>query len=444
MKNQQESRSKRVFIFAVVISTIWALASYYLTFHWFGTLTEYVGPILTFIIITGIAIIPGFLNTFLVTSILFDRNNPKDEIEEIVSSFIAEPVTILVPAYNEQAVIINTLQSLAAVNYEALVRVIIIDNNSTDNTAKLCREFIANTKSKYIEFELIAETQAGKNFALNHALQLVETDNVLTIDADTILHPDALKYIVSRINSEENIGAVAGCILVANPKATIIARMQDWDYYISINAIKRCQSEFKSTLVAQGAFSIYQTAEVKKVGGWSDCIGEDIVLSWNLLSNGKKIVFEPLAISFTEVPTTVRVFAKQRARWARGMIEAIKQIKPWHQSSQLAKFISGIDLLIPYIDFSYTVFWIPGLLLAILFQNYAIVGLYTLLVLPLSIITFLILYTRVHYYYKYICVLKRKNWIGIILFVLGYQFLMSPISLWGYIQELFGLRRVWK
>lgn len=444
MNTSKGLSSNKVFAVSVIISVLWAVLSYALSYYWFLDLTKSLGSILTFIVITGIAIVPGFLNVFLISSLIFDKNRPKEDIKQIMDLFEVEPITILVPAYNEAEDILNTLNSIAAVSYEGQIDIIVINNNSTDQTAEKCRAFIDSYPLTNKHFILIDETQAGKNFALNSGLKLVDTKLVMTIDADTVLHPDSITYIVSKINSEANVGAVAGCILVGNPKQNLMTRIQDWDYYISINAIKRCQGEYRSTLVAQGAFSIYQTDLVKQIGGWQDSIGEDIVLSWDILKLNKKVLFEPLAISYTKVPSTLPIFLKQRARWARGMIEAIKQIRPWKQGNYLSKFISSLDLLIPYVDFSYTFFWLPGVIVAILFQNYIFVGLFTILVLPLSIITFSILYMRVRYYYQYLGVDKRHNVFGIVMFIMFYQVLMSPVSIWGYTQETFSLARVWK
>ena len=127
------------------------------------------------------------------------------------------------------------------------------------------------------------------------------------------------------------------------------------------------------------------------------------------------------------------------------MIEGLREVKPWKQPSMFSKFLTGIDLIIPYMDLSYTFFWIPGLILAIFWGNYAIVGPMMLLVLPLTFISFGILY----YYQSNVVFIKlnlkvRKNLIGFILFILCYQIIMSPVSLYGYTQELFGAKRVWK
>lgn len=208
-------------------------------------------------------------------------------------------------------------------------------------------------------------------------------------------------------------------------------------------SIKRMQGLFQGTLVAQGAFSIYKTKLVKSLDGWSDAIGEDIVLTWQMLMKNNRVYFEPLAVSFTDVPTKFSHFYKQRSRWARGMIEGLRLVKPWQQPNMFLKFLTGIDLLIPYMDLSYTIFFIPGCVLA-LFGKFYIVGPIMLLVLPITLLTFIIFYFKQKTFFKALNLKVRKNKLGFTTFILFYQMIMSPISLIGYLQELFGAKRVWK
>jgi len=137
-------------------------------------------------------------------------------------------------------------------------------------------------------------------------------------------------------------------------------------------------------------------------------IGEGIVLTWRLMRQGARVYYEPSAVAFTAAPTRLVHLARQRARWARGMIEGIRSVKPWSQPRWLLRFLTAIDLLIPALDVAYALVWLPGLALAAT-GRYWIVGPYTLAVLPLTLAVNLILYR-----------------------VLGYD------------QELLGLRRRWK
>jgi biofilm PGA synthesis N-glycosyltransferase PgaC len=130
---------------------------------------------------------------------------------------------------------------------------------------------------------------------------------------------------------------VAGSVLVRNSRDNLWTRMQEWDYFLGIASVKRMQGLYQGTLVAQGAFSLYRTQAVLAAGGWPDAIGEDIVLTWQLMRQGARVYYEPSAVAFTVAPTRLVHFARQRARWARGMIEGLRSVKPWNQPRWLLR-----------------------------------------------------------------------------------------------------------
>ena len=247
-------------------------------------------------------------------------------------------------------------------DYAGPVTFMLADNGSTDETCLIAKlEAIALG----VELVVIHEPKPGKANALNDALRMVETPYVVTVDADTLLHRQALRRLVARLESAPpDTVAVAGAVMIRNSRANLLTRMQEWDYFLGIAAVKRMQGLYQSTLVAQGAFSLYRTDELRRVGGWPDAIGEDIVVTWRLMETGDRVLTEPTAIAFTDAPTQVSHFMRQRARWARGMVEAIRTVPPWRQRRVLSRFISGIDLLIPLLDIGYGLIWVPGLVLA--------------------------------------------------------------------------------
>ena len=119
---------------------------------------------------------------------------------------------------------------------------------------------------------------------------------VSTIDADTLLMPYSLKRAVARLlSSPPDTVAVAGAVLVRNSRDNLLTRAQEWDYFLGIATVKRGQALLQGTLVAQGAFSVYDTTALKLAGGWPDRVGEDIVLTWRMLLQGGRCVFEPTA-----------------------------------------------------------------------------------------------------------------------------------------------------
>lgn len=424
------------FVITLVTSLIWMVFSIFIAKRWFLDLANDTNWVLSCIIIFGVAIIPGWMNAFLLVSLILDKQ------PQIKDDDPHENITLLVAAFNEESTIYNTLGYIDKQDYSGNIRVIVIDNNSSDATVA---EVMRAKNDFSVDIECIFEKEKGKFNALNSALKIVDTEYTITLDADTILHKSAVRYLVARIKeSPEDVQAVAGAVLVRNSRDNLLAKVQEWDYFLSICSVKRMQGLYQGTLVAQGAFSLYKTEALREIGGWSDAIGEDIVLTWDLLKKGYRVYFEPKAISFTEVPTKFRIYVRQRSRWARGMIEGLRKIKPWQQPTPCAKFLTGLDLIIPYMDFSYTLFWTPGLVLA-LFGKFYIVGPMTILVLPLTFLTFYILYLfQKKRVFDPLNLKVRKNKIGLLIFILFYQFIMSPVSLYGYVQEMFHTKRVWK
>lgn len=423
------------FIISHIFSILWTGLSIYLSLNWLRDFSKIVTLPVAIIVITGIAYVPGYLNTFLVISLILDRQPPlKNENPD-------KEVTILIAARNEEDKIENTLSYIAKQDYKGKCNVFVIDNGSTDATASTA---INAAKKFNLDVTVLREENPGKYNALNTGLKYTTTDYVITLDADTLLHKSAVRYLVARIESApDTVCAVAGSILVRNSRDNLLTKIQEWDYFLGIASIKRLQGLYHGTLVAQGAYSLYKTKNVIEVGGWPNAIGEDIVLTWNLLEKGWSTYFEPMAVAFTDVPVNLRAFARQRSRWARGMIEALKQIKPWNQPGTYIKYLTGVNLLMPYLDFTYTFCWLPGLFLAF-FGIYWIVGPMTLLVLPLTLISYSILYNYQKYVFRRLNLKVRKNLSGFILFVLFYQMIMSPVSVLGYLQEFFQLKRKWK
>lgn len=393
------------------------------------------GLLLAIFIIAGIAYIPGFLNAFLISSLLIDRQPPP----KIKNPCL--PVTVIIAAKNEEKNIASALSYIDKQDYLGEIFVIVVDNGSADHTSLIARQADAVLKTS---ISVVYEENPGKYNALNRGIKETNTEFVLTLDADTLLHKSAIRHIVSRIiSSPDDVCAVAGTILARNSRDNLLTKMQEWDYFLGIAAVKRLQGLYQGTLVAQGAFSLYRTKAIKEIGGWPEAIGEDIVLTWRLLHHNYRVYFEPLAVAFTEIPTSFSHFAKQRSRWARGMIEALKEMKPWQQPVLFAKFLTGINFIMPYLDFTYTFFWLPGLILAF-YGFFWIVGPMTLFVLPITFLSYFSIYTYQKRVFKELNLKVRRNTAGFFFFALTYQMIMAPVSVWGYLQEFLNLRRIWK
>jgi biofilm PGA synthesis N-glycosyltransferase PgaC len=236
--------------------------------------------------------------------------------------------------------------------------------------------------------------------------------------------------------------AVAGAILVGNSRDTLMAGLQEWDYFHGIAAVKRMQSMYHGTLVAQGAFSIYDRAALIEVGGWPECIGEDIVLTWALLRKGYRTGYAEDAVAFTTAPATYRQFALQRRRWASGMIEAFHHHEALVVKPRLSTMFIWWNLLFLPMDLVFTLVFIPGVVLA-LFGFYWIAGPVTLLTLPLAALWNVIIYRIQMRMFRDAGLHVRRNYRALLLYVVAYAVLMQPVSLWGYVRELLGWKKRW-
>ena len=175
--------------------------------------------------------------------------------------------------------------------------------------------------------------------------------------------------------------------MAGNAQANFLTRMQGWDYRLGINGVKRMQAAYNSALVAQGAFSAYWTDDLRAVGGWPDAIGEDIVLTWTLMLSRGIVQYEPTALAFTDVPERVSHLTRQRSRWARGMFEGLRSNPPRRQPRVLAKFVTGIDYLVPFLDIGYVFFWLPGVVL-LLFGYPLIFSWWSMLLIPVTLLIY--------------------------------------------------------
>ena len=420
------------FAITLALSFAWATVSYLLAQRWIDELSLVVGSVPAHMVIFGIAILPGFMNAFLVVGLLFDRR----PLRAAITSFPG--VTVLVAAYNEQDSILSTLASLDQQDYPAPIEVLVINDGSTDATMGL----LAGVNYPWLRV-IDLKQNAGKANALNEGLKLASHPLTITLDGDSYLYKNALKHLVGRFLSDPpNTAAVAGTVLLRNSRFNLVTKIQEWDYFHGIASIKRLQSLFQGTLVAQGAFSLYRTDLLRELGGWPESVGEDIVLTWAMLDGGYRVGYCEDAISFTNAPTTFKQFIRQRQRWSRGLIEAFKMhgrlLFRWRMSTLFIWW----NLLFPYMDVVYTLFFIPGLLLA-LFGIYWVAGPMTLLVLPLAFVVNYLMFIIQSRMFKAQGLKVRRNPIGFIVYSLFYGIVLQPGCVWGYLAEVLHLRKRW-
>ena len=424
-----------MFLISFMIAILYVIFSIFININWINDIACYFGYFLAIYLVTFVAIIPGFNFVFNFISLLLDKKDKKSCVKK------DEDVTILIPVYNAKNSILATIESIKKQNYCGNIYINIIDDGSTDGTLELLQSIDFDSN-----ITLTESSHKGKAEALNEGLENVGTPYTITIDSDTILHPLAIKNIMNKLtNSDKKTAATAGCLFVKNAKKSFITKLQEWDYTLGIFGVKLLQSNYNSTLVAQGAFSAYKTRMLREIGGWKNCVGEDIVLTWQLLSKGYETNFAKNAIAYTEVPEKLKDLGKQRKRWARGMIEAFKNVKIFKSKNMhfKSKFLMCLNIFFPFIDLALLIFVPLGLILLIL-GNPLLIGLISLLVILLGLMLCLLIEIKRRNILKEIDYkLEKRSILAFIVYVLLYAFILAPYCLAGYILEIINYKKTW-
>jgi biofilm PGA synthesis N-glycosyltransferase PgaC len=428
------------FAVALVFACAWTLFSIWVSRPWLADLGALTHPLLALFALTFIAYVPGFMNAFLLASLVQERRRKRRR------PLFYPGVTVLVAAFQEEEAIAASLQSVRDAGYPGSIELLVVDDGSIDGTAAavdFCRDALF-ASSPLVALRLLRfERNRGKARALNSGLAQARNELIVTIDADTHLEPGSLTAIVeSLLSHPPDTVAVAGAVLVGNPHESLIAGAQQWDYFHGIAAVKRMQSMYGGTLVAQGAFSIYRRQALLDAGGWPDTVGEDIVLTWALLAAGHRIGYAEDAVAWTHAPPTLRELARQRKRWARGMIEALAHHRSLLFRPRLRTMFIWWNLLFISLDLTFTLVFLPGLVLAFC-GIYWLAGPVTLLVLPLAALWNLVIFRIQTRMLKRAGIEMSRSRRGFALFVLVYPLLMQPVSLWGYAAEMSGRRKEW-
>ena len=426
------------FALVLALSIGWMALSVVLSQPWLDDLSAHVGRAPAIVMIVFIAYVPGFMNAFLIGAIAFDRRPVRRPPRAY------PPLCVLVAAYREEDNLDDTLASLAAQDYPGPLTVVDHDDGSDDRTFDIATAFAAGVERSGLTMRVIRQPRnGGKAAALNLGFAATTEPLVVTVDADSWLRADALSKIVQRFLSDpRGTVAVAGAVLVRNSRDGWLARAQEWDYFHGIAAVKRMQSLFHGTLVAQGAFSLYTRAALREVGGWPDCVGEDIVMSWALLKTGARIGYCEDAIAFTDVPTRVGQFSAQRQRWSRGLMEAFARHASLLFKPRLSTLFVWWNLLFVPLDVVYTFVFVPGVVAA-LFGIYWIAGPWTLLVLPLALLWNAVIFRVQSRMFREQGLRVRRNIAGFLIYTFGYTMLLQPVCVAGYVSELLRREKTW-
>jgi cellulose synthase/poly-beta-1,6-N-acetylglucosamine synthase-like glycosyltransferase len=244
---------------------------------------------------------------------------------------VLEPrVAVLVPAWNEAAVIGRTIDTLLALEYPAdRLRVYVIDDASTDDTPQIVRAKAREHPGRV--FHLRRENGGqGKAHTLNHGLRAVNAEGwfqaVLIIDADVIFTARSLSMMVRHLG-DPHVGAVTAYIKEGSRPANYLNRFIAFEYANAQAGARRAQNLLGAHACLAGGAQLVRRATLEQIGGLVDTtsLAEDTVTTLNIQLAGWSVVFEPHAIVWAEEPRDIVALWKQRLRWARGNVQVTRR-----------------------------------------------------------------------------------------------------------------------
>lgn len=373
-------------------------------------------------------------STFLFLSVVIGsvqlyRQHRQQRLMNYLPNDYHLPISILVPAWNEEVTVVATVRSLLNLEYKAY-EIIVVDDGSKDNTSERlieafhmhpvhrpirrqvpCQqeEFVYETREQKVPLTLIRKKNGGKADALNMGINAANFPYFICMDADSVLQYDSLKKISQPVLENRNVVAVGGLIRIANDvelkdgrvkkyrlPRNILACMQALEYDRSFLASRILFDKFNGSLIISGAFGLFKKDVVIAAGGYNTkTMGEDMELVVKLHEfctvnhMEYSIRYATEAICWTQAPEKLKDLKKQRKRWHLGLFQSMVRHRRILMNPQFGavSFISYFyflvyELLSPFIEifgvFTMVLAYFMGLInvpfMVMLFLIYALFG----------------------------------------------------------------------
>lgn len=277
---------------------------------------------------------------------LFYRSKPDAGIEP--------PIAIVMPGFNEQDAIADSLRSLLALEYpREKLELIAVNDGSTDGTLAEMERVAEESRGRVrvIDFP----ENRGKRAAMAAGIRASEAEVIVFVDSDSVVEPEALRRLVQPL-ADPRVGAVCGHANVLNVRETWLTRMQAVRYFVAFRVVKAAESVFNAVTCCSGCFSAYRREailprmewwESQRFLGVESTFGDDRSLT-NCVLRDWRIVYEKNAVSHTIVPTTFRAFVTQQTRWKRSWTrESLLVAKFIWRKHPVAAFFTYLSIVLP-------------------------------------------------------------------------------------------------
>ncbi len=284
------------------------------------------------------------LSRFLFS--LFYRAKPDAGIEP--------PIAIVMPGFNEQDAIADSLRSLLALEYpREKLELIAVNDGSTDGTLAEMERVAGESEGRVrvIDFP----ENRGKRAAMAAGIRASEAEVIVFVDSDSVVEPEALRRLVQPL-ADPRVGAVCGHANVLNVRETWLTRMQAVRYFVAFRVVKAAESVFNAVTCCSGCFSAYRREailprmewwESQRFLGVESTFGDDRSLT-NCVLRDWRIVYEKNAVSHTIVPSTFRAFVTQQTRWKRSWTrESLLVARFIWRKHPVAAFFTYLSIVLP-------------------------------------------------------------------------------------------------
>ena len=249
----------------------------------------------------------------LVTDPTFTENYQRDDTLPLI--------TLIVPAYNEALVIQPALRNLLTLEYPDY-EVIVVDDGSSDDTYAIASRVAR--ESTRVSVRVVTKRNGGKADALNTGIALARGEFVMCMDGDTKLSRNALRAMIRHFD-DPRVGGVAGNVRILN-RENLLTKIQALEYVEGLAMVRKAQSFVRTVNIIPGPCAMFRKSVVRSVGGYDlDTFAEDCDITLKLLVDGWHIAYEPLAVAWVETPSRLLDLLKQRYRWTRGILQAMRK-----------------------------------------------------------------------------------------------------------------------
>ncbi|MGE5616516.1 MAG: glycosyltransferase family 2 protein [Bacillota bacterium] len=268
----------------------------------------------------------------LVTDPTFTQNYQRDDTLPLIS--------LIVPAYNEGKVIQPALRNLLTLEYPDY-EVIVVDDGSSDNTYELASAVAR--ESMRVHVRVVTKPNGGKADALNTGIAVARGEFVMCMDGDTKLSRNALRAMIRHFD-DPRVGGVAGNVRVFN-RENLLTKIQALEYIEGLAMVRKAQSFVRTVNIIPGPCAMFRKSVVRSFGGYDlDTFAEDCDITLKLIVAGWHIAYEPLAVGWVETPSRLLDLLKQRYRWTRGILQAMRKHRYVLRHPLRAGFLTSMTL----------------------------------------------------------------------------------------------------